>query len=249
MSQTQRKCFDTCSDGMRGRSAYVAIADAMLKDNGTMAFVLPFTSMCGARWRKFRNLLRDEYGSIIVISITQPDDSNRSFSADTGMAECLIIASKRNDRKKCTFVSLYERPANSMIAAEIARVIRRLRVRDINSGLSGGSRCMLGEEEVGRAICVSSSDLKGWSPAGVKDLLLAQVCHTLAKGQLVPLIEELVHIPMDLAGAIAAIGTNAGNIAGGRTPRSAGDQFPTRIVPSHDLESKCVSRQEYAFGS
>ena len=218
MSERQRKLFrNTCFDGYAGlASAYVAIADAMLKDNGTMAFVLPFTSMCGARWRKFRNLLRDEYGSIIVISITQPDDSNRSFSADTGMAECLIIASKRNDRKKCTFVSLYERPANSMIAAEIARVIRRLRVRDINSGLSGGSRCMLGEEEVGRAICVSSSDLNGWSPAGVKDLLLAQVCHTLAKGQLrLPLIEELVDIPMDLAGAIAAIGTNAGNIAGG----------------------------------
>ena len=217
MARRQRELFrNTCFDGYAGlASAFPAIADAMLKDGGKLAFVLPFTSMCGARWHKFRNLLRDSYGSITVISIVQPRDSERSFSADTGMAECLVIATKGDDCRTCTFVSLHERPLNSMVAAEVARAIRGLSVADIDSALSGGTPCVLGDDEVGRAIRVRTNAMQTWAPAGVKDLLLAQISHALADGELrLPQLDAPVSLPMERVGEIAEIGTNAANIAG-----------------------------------
>ncbi|MCY3541897.1 MAG: hypothetical protein OXH31_08350 [Gammaproteobacteria bacterium] len=229
MAQRQRKLFrSTCFDGYAGlASAFPAIADAMLRNHGCMAFVLPFTSLCGARWRKFREMISKNYGNTRVISISQPIDSRRSFSADTDMAECLLIATKGEDNKSCTFVNLYERPASSMVAAEIARAIRDLEVQDVNERLSGGTPVILGDEVVGVAINVRSQELETFGPAGIKDLLISQVIHSLREGVLrLPLLESSINIPIAKVGLIAQLGLNAANIAGGstaafrKTPRS-----------------------------
>ena len=249
MAQRQRNLFrGTCFDGYAGlASAFPAIADAMLRDSGCMAFVLPFTSLCGARWSKFRKMIREEYGNSTVVSIAQPNDTDRAFSADTGMAECLLVAIKGGRSKTCTFVNLYERPSNSMIASEIARAIRKLDVMDINEHLSGGTPIILGDETVGTAIGVRVRELDTFCPAGLKDLLLSQVLHKLSQGVLrLPRMETTLDIPIAAVGLIAQLGLNAANIAGGSTaafrkvPRGDLGDFYPMIWHREAAREKCL---------
>ena len=40
-------------------------------------------------------MLDDGYTQLMVLSIAAADDDDLSFSSDTGMAECLVVARKR----------------------------------------------------------------------------------------------------------------------------------------------------------
>lgn len=233
MAERQRRLFqNTCFDGYAGlASAFPAIADAMLRDYGQLAFVLPFTCLSGASWHKFREMLRTKYGDVTVVSITRPNDHERAFSADTGMAECLVLATKGSANRKFTFLNLFARPSDSIHAAEFARAIRKLQVNGITDSPSGGTPLILGEEEFGTALQVESNELESFLPAGVQDLLIAQVMHRLGQGQLrLPRVSQTYTIPIARAGDIAQIGVNAGNIAGNKN--SAFRRVPARNLGS-----------------
>ena len=77
-------------------SAFVSLAHRKLKPSGVIALVLPFTAINGAAWAKFRQLINTAYSDLSVLSIAASDDTELSFSADTAMAECLVIARKKN---------------------------------------------------------------------------------------------------------------------------------------------------------
>ena len=78
---------------------------------------------------KLRGLLAEKYNGIIVISIAQKKDIDSSFSADTGMAEVIVVARRLRNREKpnysAHFVNLVERPANKLAAQETARSIKK----------------------------------------------------------------------------------------------------------------------------
>ena len=76
-------------------SAFVSLAHRKLKPSGVIALVLPFTAINGAAWAKFRQLINTAYSDLSVLSIAASDDTELSFSADTAMAECLVIARKK----------------------------------------------------------------------------------------------------------------------------------------------------------
>ena len=50
--------------------------------------------MSGSSWEKVRTLWRTDYSSLIVVTIAEGGTHSRSFSADTGMAECLVVGKK-----------------------------------------------------------------------------------------------------------------------------------------------------------
>lgn len=75
-------------------SNFMDLAHAKLKVGGTMAMVLPFSFTTGASWKNARRMLSRCYKQIRVIAISTDGNEDRAFSADTGMAECLLIATK-----------------------------------------------------------------------------------------------------------------------------------------------------------
>lgn len=97
---------------------FVDLADRMLKRNGTMAFVLPVTAITGSSWQKVRKMWAEEYHDILVITIAHEDIEECAFSADTGMAECLVVAkkSKRKNTGQGTFVCLKRCPNGELEA-------------------------------------------------------------------------------------------------------------------------------------
>ena len=76
----------------------------------------------------------------------------RSFSADTGMAECLLIAKKSrpvDQGARATFVILAGQPENALEGELLAQVITTAvasrNVRTLEGGPFGGTRISLGE--------------------------------------------------------------------------------------------------------
>lgn len=62
-------------------SYFVDLAHRKLAQSGTLALVLPLSSMSGVSWEGIRNLWRREYSSIVIVTIAEGSSHTRSFSA------------------------------------------------------------------------------------------------------------------------------------------------------------------------
>src|SRR5207249_4313014 len=82
----------TSAHGNAGEaSIFLVVAHRKLKEKGVAALVLPVTLISGKAWEASRQLLRKNYSDLVVVSIAANDDLKLSFSADTGMGECLVV--------------------------------------------------------------------------------------------------------------------------------------------------------------
>lgn len=127
---------------------FIDLADAKLRPGGVLALVLPATVVSGDGWRASRHLLARKYRDISIVTLATGTD--RSFSADTGMAEALLVATKRRDEmaldaglaEDVEWISLTHRPHNPAEAVAMAQSIRAA-----SDGQSGF--LTLGTESVG----------------------------------------------------------------------------------------------------
>ncbi len=146
----------TCYHGNAGiASAFAALADKKLKPGGVLALVLPLSAAAGLSWQKFRQMLADDYTDLTVLTIAAADNDDLSFSADTGLAECLVIARKLKCREQPSprlhFTSLTRRPQGFAHASALAgNVASANGVRQVEDGPYGGTPLTVGAE-VGRA--------------------------------------------------------------------------------------------------
>ena len=71
----------------------------------------------------------EEYHDVLVITIAHEDIKECAFSADTGMAESLVIATKgkRKNTGHGTFVCLKRCPNGELEALEIAKEFHKLK--------------------------------------------------------------------------------------------------------------------------
>ena len=114
-----------CYHGNAGiASAFAALVNRKLKPGGVLAMVLPLSAAAGLSWQGFRELIGQEYTDLAVLSIAA-NGKDMSFSSDTGMAECLVIARKlRTDEAhegRGVFTSLARRPGGFANANLLAR--------------------------------------------------------------------------------------------------------------------------------
>ncbi len=131
-------------------SNFFDLAHDKVKPGGTVAFVLPSTISAGDAWAPSRQLLKKYYRDIAIVTIAAAGSNSRAFSADTGMAEALVVADRRSDDTaksteppKVLWVNLSRRPEGIPEAVEIARAVEaidedrpagRLRIGDDNVG-------------------------------------------------------------------------------------------------------------------
>lgn len=254
--ETQRKMSDaarryaqgTCAHGYAGLASYfVALADKMVSDDGTLALVLPLTVMQGSSWQRVRDLVQQNYGDVTVVSIAAARPNDQSFSADTGMAEILIVCRKSPDarRYRGRFVSLRQRPRNEMEASEIARTVTRLlentEFRTLEGGPYGCDSLVIGASIIGEALDAPLDD-GPWSVIGLADCVVAQTAFQLAHGRvwLSTMREhEVPSIPVSTVEQICQVGLHDANIVGAgaqaaftRSEHSVAATFP--MLWGHD---------------
>ena len=124
-----------------------------------------------------------------IVSIAGVKDG-MSFSSDTGMAECLVIARKRkttnNQNNRAAFVSLLSRPADLSQSFAVSKSIAKTDTgRQLEDGPFGGEVSYCGDVVAGETIDAPIGQVAiGWGAARLRDASVAQTAHALANGKL-----------------------------------------------------------------
>ena len=241
-------------------SAFVALADKKLKAGGILALVLPLSAAAGLSWQGFRQMLAADYTGLEVLSIAA-NGKDMSFSSDTGMAECLVVARKRREgetpAEQARFTSLSRRPPGFAAAAAVAKTkLSAAAVRSVAGGPYGGTPLMVGDEQVGEMLTAPiQSDGPPWGSVRISDHSLAQVAHTLALSELwLPRESKGLKLPISPLGQIGSLGLVSRDINGPK-PRGAFDKIafsPTATYPAlwnHDAakENQIVCQPDSAL--
>jgi len=240
----QRLLQGTSARGNAGEaSAFLVLADRKLKNGGMLAMVMPLSLMSGEAWEESRQLLRKSYDDLILISIAGAKDNGMSFSADTGMGECLVIGRKIGQSSRwarATFVVLNERPSSTMTGSITAAQIRRLqerKLRKLEDGPVGGSLFHFGDDVIGYAMDAPLPEEGPWNLARIKDGALAQVAYQMANRGLIWLPgmtkKNAIAVSISTVSEIGKVGPYHMDI-NGNTP-DGGIRGPFRI---EDLKAK-----------
>ena len=240
-----------CYHGNAGiASAFAALADRKLKPGGVLALVLPLSAASGLAWQGFRQMLAAEYNYLTVLSIAAADNDHLSFSSDTGMAECLVIARKLRQTETATrvadFVSLEHRAQGFAHASALATGIASSDyTRRIEDGPYGGTPLIVGDELAGgRIIAPCHADGTAWGTVRLSDLSLAQTAHALSDSRLwLPASPSAVELKVARLNAVSKLGMYHLDIIGPppRGPFVKGAASPTATYPSlwnHDAKKE-----------
>ena len=244
---------DSCYHGNAGiASAFAALAHKKLKAGGVLALVLPLSAAAGLSWQGFRETLAKNYTDLTVLSIAASDNDHLSFSADTGMAECLVIARKLKQSEATTetgrghFISLGRRAQGFAHAGSLAmNVSNPERARRIEDGPYGGTALMIGDELAGESMTAPvQRDGESWGAVRLSDLSLAQTAFALAQSKLwLPGNHEALAVEVAPLDKIATLGMVHRDLTGPR-PRGPFDKVapsPTATYPSlwnHDAKNE-----------
>ena len=172
---------------------FVDLALRKLREGGVLAMVLPLSSMSGLTWDVVRKAVRDRCSDVTVVTIAGDGSADRSFSADTDIAECLLITTKAaksaGDPTEATFAVLNRQPASLVDGAGIATDIAKARhagtIGSVADLAEASIPITLGTEHVGTVIRAPLPETGPWPLVGIADTSLAQLAFVLANGELI----------------------------------------------------------------
>lgn len=161
-------------------SNFIDVAHAKVKSGGVLALVLPAAFVQGKSWAAARQLLRSHYRDIAIVSIAATGSTDRAFSADTGMAEALVVATRREGNgpghDSVSFLNLLQRPVSVLEAVTVGRVVWQS-----SSDQDVGPVALGTDQNVGCRIRASLSET---GCAGLRDTTVAKTGLGLAHGEL-----------------------------------------------------------------
>ena len=221
LKKLNQKITDPVGHGNAGLgSNFIDLAHVKIRPGGVVAFVLPFTVVSGEGWSKTRALLSEHYRNICVVAIATTGLTDRSFSADTGMAEVLIIATRllpteEPDTDNVLWVNLNDRPMNLVEAVDIARQIAEI-TQETRRRRSGSVD--IGDTLIGNFI---RSDISDGGCAGTTEADLAVCASSLVKGQLsLPRLGDIDNVALTRLGQLGKSGLVDRDINGYQADRT-----------------------------
>ncbi len=208
MKQALASIENTPGNSNAGLSSYfVDLANRMLKENGVMGVVLPIIALTSPSWEKVRAIWTRNYHNVVIVTIAAEKIKDCAFSADTNMAECLVVATKgiSDNTGRGTFICLSRRPKSQLESLEIAKSIGNLKnIKRLEDPLIGGNYIKVGDKQMGTALnCPLQIE---WGVSRVKSQFLVQCAYHLANGYIwLPQQDERFQIPMSTVGSMATI--------------------------------------------
>ena len=202
LAEVRRRLANPAGHGNAGlASNFIDLAHGKTKPGGVLALVLPASFISGGSWEDARRLLEREYENLVVLTIAAHGNTDRAFSADTGMAEALVVGTRRRAVRKgngeTLFVNLYHRPHSLAEAFEMARAVCRISPQALSACSAqavGQGRLRIGDFETigtyirgafepgglrvpaGNWACRYSARLVGKNPATASGIL-STACH------------------------------------------------------------------------
>ena len=238
---------NTCYHGYAGiASAFAALAHGKLKTGGVLALVLPLSVASGLSWQNFRRMLARNYTDLTVLSIVA-NGNDISFSSDTGMGECLVIARKRNGddaaQRRANFISLRQRPQGFVQARAVAKaILDHNGVRSIENGPYGGDGLRVGDGLAGEMLAAPQASGDNWGGVRIGDYAVAQTAYALARSELwLPGSPTPISLNVTPLHSIGKRGWHDINITGPQAPFTKEPPTPTATYPAlwnHDAKKE-----------
>lgn len=197
---------ESAGTGNAGIASYfIDVADSKIKEGGQLALVMPFGFATGTAWEKARTKLERQYEDIAIISIAKSGHKERAFSADTGMAEVQLIATRSQgenaEKPTVTYVNLTRRPASIVESGVLSKLIS-----EVDTSADTGV-LKIGEKTVGQFVRSRSGFGKY---AGIRDLEIASTAMGFSRRELVlPRSNEVYGIPIVELNALGTVGPNS----------------------------------------
>lgn len=190
-------------------SYFVELADKKLRDGGRMGIILPATVLTVDSFKKVREMWATEYHNVVVVTIAQKSGHDSAFSADTSMAECMVIADKgvAKNTGRATFVCLSQRPDSTLAAQALAERLHRQPIaRRLEDDALGGDAIKVGDISMAQVLeCPIGAG--EWGVSRVKSMSLVQIAYQLSQGKLrLPELIEAIDIPICPLGEIGQVG-------------------------------------------
>ena len=165
-------------------ASFLCIARRKVKVGGRIGFVLPLTAAFAQSWAETRAMLVTYFDDVIVITASQRETQS-NVSADTGIGEMLLIATKRDTANEQSTPVLCvmpnEMPFRIGVAGEYARSI----ISAIDEMTDDHSYIRAGDSEIGRIIRFHPpSRDAAWSHLGARHVELALLADALTRGEL-----------------------------------------------------------------
>ena len=219
-------------------AAFVEMADCKLKEGGCAGFILPQTMMTALSWNTVRNLFATEYHNVIVVTLSSHRALDMAFSHDTGMAECMVVATKGVDvaasipTGRARFVCLNSRPDSLLSAEMIASKIRSADgSRRLDGAPNGGDELYIGAGNFGRMLD-APIDEREWVVARANSLSLLQTAYNLSVGRLhLPQMRTGHSVPMAKIGDVGIVGYNHAKI---KSPKTGAFEMHPRQAATQD---------------
>ena len=207
-----REPLGTGNSGLAADFLDLALRKA--REDGVIALVLPLSAVSGVEWEEARNAIKRHCQDIAVVTIAGAGSKDSSFSADTGMAECLLIAQlgEPEPETRGTFIMLRKRPNSSVEAELLADEISRIREAGLVSAIERREALTtigLGDQNYGVMLEAPLPGSGPWPLVGILDGELAQIAWSLERGALIPLGQpgaDSVELPIVPIGEIAGRG-------------------------------------------
>ncbi len=221
-------------------SHFIDLAHAKVKPGGVVALVLPSAFTQGDAWKSARKLFERCYRDLTVVSIASAAATGRAFSADTGIAEVMVVATKREAGRmhqeppgRAAYVNLDRRPRHLLEGGHVAREVRTADPTRTDERIRIGDRA-----QVGRRIAAGLAD---GGTAQLRSPALAASMVALRGGRLrLPHRKELYRIGIAPLGTLGERGLLHRDIAGAEVgrdglPRGPFDVEPILGAPEHPM--------------
>jgi len=201
-------------------SNFLDLADRKVRPGGVLALVLSAALIQGDSWSAARRLLARKYEDLAIVSIATTGTTDRAFSSDTGMAEVLVLATKKRrippkkgegqlpspEDAETIFVNLRRRPATLLEAVTVARGVQHAKG-------PAGLLALTPSEDSGNFV---RTVLDNGGAASVVELGLVRTMLALADGRITLPRSEAEHsIPATTLGLIGERGLVDRDIDGG----------------------------------
>lgn len=232
-------------------SSFLVLGREKSKHKGKMGFVLPLTFATAESWTNSRAMIELEFDTIIAITTL-----NGSMSADTGIKEMLLVATREkpdmdltrgNNKKiikkmkeggiKIHCVNLKESISKTGIASVVADQIIKETLKDCKFNTIRPIK--VGEQEVGNMFLFQGSGHGcPWYPLGADNMSLISVAQRLLNGTISFAGESIsIDLPMGFLGDVLQVGVGEDSIGHKPNSKSPRGVFELHKISDNDQVS------------
>lgn len=145
-------------------ASFLCLARLKTKPGGRIGFVLPLTAAFAESWSKTRAMICREFEDVVAITRGK-QRLDEAYSADTGMGEMLLVATRRrlsdiSGSAPVACATLYRSPTRQGEAGEFARAV----LAEFSAMRGDVRPIRAGDEELGQIVMFRPEGGDPWSP-------------------------------------------------------------------------------------